>query len=858
MTLNKLFTNQLKVFGFVSIILTFLSVPSLLHISQPFQIILLFISVITISYLLYSHSKSLSFFIPTIVFTISVTIALFFISTPAFQIVDYSKPIILKNDSVKYAPNDNGIFLTGFETHGLLNHEIATISATTTDEVLISNYELKSSGSIIPIGIARNDYSNQEIEISFSKNQKSNLELYPIYSINLGMLDKLVDFISLKTELLILSHIEITILLVILSLCFTYLYYSQSKYFSEIVFASVLISYVCIAMHIIPQHLQSLLYFALYALAIQTVVLLLSKKRSLSIKQPLLILGGIIVAFTIIKVPHFANDFSGSHSLKYAAVLEPAVNMLHSTPFSFISRYRGEAFSDPQFFGRLEYFESFPLLIWLNYLGLQLFSIDQLPTISRVIMHFIGVITLILMFQVLKKISKSVSYALAATLVFSLQIMFLFTSFVTVNELILLSGMLFAVLLVLKNNPQFDSISGSVLSLAYLVKASIVLWGFIPVLAMLAISSSNKKKFLKRMILFSIGATVTYVSFFLFIRPLPSYTVVMATISFIMFFVLLFLTFSSKVANYIYEIKFSKLPKVSCLALVILLLISTLFLNKQITAYLPEFTSIDIASTISSLLPTVFNKYFWFYLPGLSAIFVTFSLGMFVMWLFKYKRHPLTLFITSILISLTLYAVFASKVLYFHNYYFLPFFFLLSLLLPTVLLLTKRLFIPFVIFSIAFFSPMVASKGQELLSEKRTGFFEAIEYLQQHTTSSHFILDDSAAAALGIFLDAAFTNSNTTYFRDAMQQHSLATAAQIHNLKYIITFNNTPNLDRIVQASDSSFEVLSRDDFLLTTTAPETTDEDLDKLDAIQQQLHLVKNFGAYKIYSFKELENDD
>ncbi len=591
----------------------------------------------------------------------------------------------------------------------------------------------------------------------------------------------------------------------------------------------------------------------------------------------------IIVVYTIIKIPYFDHNFTGEHPMKYSAYVEPAIYMVEEkNPFHYQQKYRADPVKNPEGIvdgtvivndGERERLPQFPILQWMI-AGMLKYSPNlSVEMNTRIVMHVIGVVTLIFAFLFVKEYTnRTISFIF--TLLLATNPIFGFSTFVTVYDsfnLMILFISLFLLSRYLKNPKYFHylAISGIIAGLGVAAKESLLLW-ILPIALILTFyeSFSSFKK------IFNFGS---YLLFLLIPYAVTRYTVP--------------------------NLNQNTRENLIILGLSFLFLLLLSFFLPKIKPLLEKLhkKKLFIPLIILALIPVGIFSFQLFYRPNLVEEFITdlnifANMDMYIFMARQFVRHlgiPLAIagIIGTLVVLFTkdkdikmlgisflaggiVFLLVAAKSIFFHDYYTV---FLMAVILlnASILLffvfdkinhlqINIFLFILLLIFAVY---PRVVST-QEILSTQEEKFDKALEYFIENTEEHEFYIDEVQATYFSLYSGRPRVRDlvmlEDKKFKQDVKELGFKEAMDKYRIKYLITFNEEPEYERFANIF-SEEELLRpsyrRSDLILSMVRPEEYEyfEDMEERERIIEEYNLKEKFvfekqiGNFRFFTFAD-----
>jgi len=404
---------------------------------------------------------------------------------------------------------------------------------------------------------------------------------------------------------------------------------------------------------------------------------------------PILLILILLISF-VIKLPYWDLPFVGSHPMKYSTYAEPALHMYENKdPFFFKRNYMYNPLSPSSDSESAKIFGNLPLMEWSLFSVYTIFGhtfpIEILTRLTTSIWGAIGLLSLYLFLsEILNK-----KIGLVAILLLAFNPIFNLASYVTVYDIITFSITFIALYFIaqyLKNGgtEKFLFWAGIISGIGIAIKSNIAIW-LLPMVFILLLF--NKKE--------AVYKRFSDISYYLLIATLPVINVLLSVshfpsknikflLLFMLFTILTILAFLIK--DYLYKIvnkiikfflDFFNRYKIAYLLLVLVVTygIKKLYDTTIAEEFLTNWELLINADLYRRLISEQLIPYLNVYI---------FSVSIFALpFLFKLSKSLLGRFLFALFLGTIIYIIFASKALFFHNYYWVvilvPFYILVSI-----------------------------------------------------------------------------------------------------------------------------------------------------------------------------------
>jgi len=589
----------------------------------------------------------------------------------------------------------------------------------------------------------------------------------------------------------------------------------------------------------------------------------------------ILILVGILVLFTLIKAPYFDVSFTGEHTMKYNAYVEPAKYMYeNNNPFINQKMYTADPVNRPE--GIYHTFGKIPLLEWGLLATYTLMPFNSLEVNTRLFTHFIGILILIFAYTFFKdRFSKGQS--LIILFLMAINPIISFTTFVTVEDSLLLLFTFISLNYISKylkeNQISHLFFSGLFFGIGVASKYSIILW-LVPIVTLLLFF--NKKKDVHYLVK-SLGIFVTLgmlptFAFRTSLRYLPT-DILVSIFHFaiwVLIFILLyvFITKKESIMDKIVDgIIKNKVFFVGIIISVFFLGIVFLYTTKAyllFNEFLTDSTLIFNWDMYNHILNKQLKPYMTENVYYLGLIGFVFSLFM------PQKQRILLL---SFFTGASFYWIMASKVIFFHNYYtniiMITFCLSVGIMIYQIAISynNKNIFVIIMLLFSLLIVPVSYDANIERLSKERAdqeSFMQVAQYLIENTGKNEIYIDDSSLLTLTILTGRSRIDESKLIhdeIKESINKIGFSETMNEYNISYVITSHKTPRYERYVNLfTDEQLDSVSsrrRDIILSKLDSDYHYFSDTDRRNKlieehkIKDKFILEKEIGPYKIFAF-------
>lgn len=531
-------------------------------------------------------------------------------------------------------------------------------------------------------------------------------------------------------------------------------------------------------------------------------------KYNLSISKQsfsFLLLILIFFVFTIIKIPAWDTSFTVNHPMKYNTYVEPALNMLEQNdPFFLQRKYMNNPLTNSKGLGLS--FGNLPALEWFLFTSFKIFEkILPFEITTRLAMNFLGIFTLTSFYMLIKKIFHR-KVSLIATFLFAINPIFNLASFVTVYDTLTLGLSFISFNFLFKffkeEKPQLFFISALILGTAASIKENIAIWA-LPIIAVLLIAQSKYlfKDVIKKISIYLIYLVIPYLTTILSVSYFPEKKI-LHFVLFLVFLAVTILVYSKilTVQDFLERI-FEKFISFICKYKYLLLLILPLFIFIIKMIYSTELAEEFLTDERLILNIDLYLRLIYIQLIPYSTIFLFLSASISVFLLIFYENAPKkNFFILAMLIGSIVYVIVASKVLFFHSYYWIPILSLVVLLASWGISFLANLFeskeirlLFMFLILMGMFIPMTWLTSGKLNRENTAiysliGYFNGLD-LDEETT----FIDQSSLTYLTLKTDLYRLYDTKVFanpiFKESVRDIGFTSTMHKYKIEYLITEN---------------------------------------------------------------------
>lgn len=580
------------------------------------------------------------------------------------------------------------------------------------------------------------------------------------------------------------------------------------------------------------------------------------------------LLISLLILFVIIKIPLMGKSFTGNNTIKYNTYVEPAKYMAESNdPFVVKIKYLANPITNKEGFDKK--LIGIPVLEWFLAITYKVFGLENIEVKTRLATSALGLFILIVSYKLIKKI-KNKSTALIFLLLLITNPLFILITQLTVYDSVILLFFLISCLLFLKyedgQEKKFLIHSALVFSLAFLSKEVAILWGFPFFIIYIIVSNKmDIKKTITETFLFSFTIVLSFLTFKIWANSLL-YNKIISFAIVAVFSLLAWM--SSKNAPKIFEKidiigEFLVKRKYLLIILLLAISISAIFLFKAEVRHWSEFITDAKILFYWPMYRYILNARQILYISSL--IFSASLLGFFALFLDKSRNYRFKKFISVLTISLLIYLVMASKVIFFHNYYNINFIYLYLILSAYFLgIITNHLKLNAKIIFFAVFTSLIYKSNREvwkeLLIAEKSGFAELTEFMIKNNESNNFYIDNDNTLSISITTGLPrITTLNYPEIQADIKKIGFAATMKKYKIKYLVASQDInyekyapvfTNLD--LKKIDST----DRGELILEKFAENTKEESSREIKMKATQIKNEKIFdleteiGNYKVYN--------
>ncbi len=586
----------------------------------------------------------------------------------------------------------------------------------------------------------------------------------------------------------------------------------------------------------------------------------------------------IIFIFIAAKIHYWDIPFTHNHPLKYNTYVDPALSMFkNNDPFLYQLKYMNEPIRGSLGLGSS--FGGLPILEWTLFIAYKIFwNVLSVESITRLVMSIWGSIALISIYNFLKKAFNK-SIGLLSVFLLSVNSIFNLSFFVTVYDAITFSLTFFSFSLLIdsvkKNNIQKLAFSALLLGMGASIKENILIWGFPFIFLYLFLNYRKEiKEFYSKSFLYIITLFLPYI----IVRTTINYFPMKEPKYFILFFVFtaILFVFVNKIEN-IYNF----------IQRIIKPVVDYINKHKKILWLVPVLVVLMIkavySTTISEEFLTdwtlLFNIDLYYRLLNVQIIpytgVIPFCIFLFSIFFFifynKNKHFDIVMF--SLFSGSMFYLITASKVLFFHSYYWLFILASITILISWGIYFminsfyrgsTRFLYITlFIVTLFLHLMPFVESK----LNRQYSDILDVVEYINSENIEEGTSFFDQANTSYLTIKTDLYKISNTDAFATRKFKDSVAEIGFIESMKkykilYVITSSSmdySAFAEAFLSEDSEPTNVDRTSSILFTLYGTQTADPKHNIKNKVLEENHiddqfkLIKNFGQFKVYKLTE-----
>ena len=589
----------------------------------------------------------------------------------------------------------------------------------------------------------------------------------------------------------------------------------------------------------------------------------------------------IIFIFIVTKIAYWDISFTINHPLKYNTYVDPALSMFkNNDPFIIQRKYMHNPLTNS--LGMGTQYGNLPLLEWFLFLGYKIFSsVLPIEVITRMIMLCIGSTAFISIYYFIKKIFNE-KYALLTVFLLAFNTIFNLASFVTVYDTINFAITFFSLSLLINSSKQKNIIkriflAGIILGIGASIKENILMWTIPTVLiSLFYLEGRSWKSLITKTIIYLLGVCLPYIITFTsinyFPKKEPKYFIIFFILSIISLLIYTNIekifnrteSWTSKILYFIMNHKklFLLFPVVILIGIKIIY--STTISEEFLTDWQLLF-NVDLYNSLLNiqLIPYVGKIPFYIFLPSI-LFFIVYN-----------KNKKENVIVISLLLGSIFYIIMASKVLYFHSYYWLFILATISLLISWMILFLANLykehtryFFLLLLLGSLFLNifPLIKAK----LNREYSEVYDVIDYINSETLEDGTsYIDQSNFSYFTIKTNLYRLYDNTAVltsqeFVESVSGIGLAETMRKYKITYLITPGTDPDYTIFASALLGEKNIPSTESkrtsiILSSLYGTETSQEDLDETNSILEknnisdQFKLIKDFGGIRVYKLTE-----
>lgn len=586
----------------------------------------------------------------------------------------------------------------------------------------------------------------------------------------------------------------------------------------------------------------------------------------------ILTLGVILLVFSGIKIPYLKTPFTGAHSTKYTTYVEPAVYMAEKNNiFWYQQKYSSDPVFNPE--GIHSKFPHFPLFEWGLFVFYKAIPLGNLEFKTRIFTHFIGFLILISSYIFFCEWLKK-NLALIITGLISINPVFVFSTFVTVLDSLVILLMFVSFILLTKffKLKKSDTLllSGVTFGLGVSIKYSLLLWMWPICLMIFYYKKESTSDFIFNCLVY----TLTGIFFVGFVKTsiniLPGSLLkgmLVACVWFLFFF-------GIRYGLNKYEFTFRGLIE--------------RLLRHVVLIFIGFLIAIGVTYTVFRL--TDFHEYYDDFLTDGHLIFnirmykhmvmaqfrnymtesvLWIAIAGFLLVLFSVKNN-IKIIALSFFFGSIFYWILTSKVMFFHNYYTLIIMITSSILAGYAMyyiLCSMNTKLAKLIFGGMFFLLVFPNSLRESISNISgyDDFSKTIEFIKNHTDEKDKLIYEGPIGSLAIYTKRSLVRPyrlNNENIKKDIKEMGFSNTMQKYNIKYLLSPYEKPRyIDYANLFSDTKMHYPSSNRGYLISkevgTIPKSLGQNYSDLEEIVREydIHskfaLKADFGKIKVYSF-------
>lgn len=595
------------------------------------------------------------------------------------------------------------------------------------------------------------------------------------------------------------------------------------------------------------------------------------KFKDINTKTAIILLILIIILFTFVKAPYFEKSFTGPHTMKYNAHVEPAKYMYEkSDPFWMQRKYQSDPVNNPQ--GIIKSFEHPPLHEWGLFAMFKLFENNSLELNTRLFTHFLGILILIFSYILFTKWLTKIQ-SLIIVLLLAINPIINFLSFVTVDDSWLIIFTLLSLIFLTKfiKNNSYPGLfwSGVFFGIGCINKISISLWLFPIIATIIALNPTKFTLFLRNLSIIVFLTLLVFIAFKTSLAYLPTnpLTAILTFIFWLLIFVLIYYLFKKYEKYLVSIVEFIWDKKLLFTSLIIIAAIPFFILYSRNLYYFEEFLTDSQLIFNLDMYYHMLNEQFKNYMT--SYIFYLGILGFMFFLLFSREKNKQI--ILAFLIGSIVFWVLASKVIFFHDYYtgIIMFAFSISvgLLFNFLTKIYRQNFLILLLLLIMSFPIAYKANTDRLNTEKDIKSLKQVaDFLLENTSEEEIYIDDSYLLTLTIMTGRPRIEESALIQEeiiDSIEEIGFSKTMDKYNVVYLITANTIPKYENYVNLfTRDDLDTISyrRSELVLLGIGQVEhyfsdiqTRKKIISENRIKEKFILEKEFGPYRVFSFRD-----
>jgi 4-amino-4-deoxy-L-arabinose transferase-like glycosyltransferase len=563
------------------------------------------------------------------------------------------------------------------------------------------------------------------------------------------------------------------------------------------------------------------------------------------------------IFFIVVKAPYWANNFSGTHSMKYSTYVEPAIHMAENNDFTLYEKGYMYNFNNH---GVFQEFGTTPILEWVLASGFSLFPSIPIEVITRSVMTFWGIGFLISFFFLVKTFTSNKLLLYLSTALVASTPLVNFVYYITVYDGIMTIFGFFSLAFVYKsfkeNNLDLFWIAAIIAGLGNSFKYNMMIW-LIPAVLVLCIYKHRRKE----TVIESIGIFSFLLALYT-ILPKLTLSKLPQGLSFnelLIFLGALLATAASAIllkkgylSTMLGTIK-SKFIWITTSLIALLVGFAGYYYVSTQSAY-SEFISDPLLIFNINLYYSLLNSY----KDYLTTPMFFLAFGGIVLLLINFKKNN-DLLLKSLVVGSLVYTILTSKVMFFHNYYFFIVV-ITGVLLATYFIVeiykklktgnNKFLAVTFLIVIVLMSFNILLGGIKNYVNTSSSRFEQLKTYFEMNTREGDIYIDDAWTTSIVLYSDIKRIGSvaileNAYGLKEDIRLRGFKNALESRGIKFLVTYNKK-------EPPYIEFASLFTDEKLQSTSANRTK-LILNRLNGIPYYEDLARREELVKEYNIKD-----